>query len=52
MQSLANPDKYKLEGQALDNADVDGSNDGVTGNDALTIQKYLLKLINELPYKK
>ena len=56
MQSLANPNKYGLNGtdkshlteQGATNADVEGRN-GVTANDALAIQKYLLKLITSLP---
>jgi len=57
MQSLANPDKYGLTGsaekhltkQGKANADVTGNSNGLTSDDALTIQKYLLKLINKLP---
>jgi hypothetical protein len=52
MQSLANPNKYGYEGSdknaitdlGLANADVWNSGDGVTGQDALHIQKYLLGL--------
>jgi len=51
MQSLANPDRYTIEKQGRINADVDGSFDGMTSNDALTIQLYLLHRINELPDK-
>ncbi len=48
MQALSNPNKYGTEGTAsehitsagIKNADVDG--DGLTVNDALNIQKYLL----------
>ena len=58
MQSLANPDKYGLNGsenghiteQGRINADVEGS-DGITGNDALAIQMYLLDIIPTLPVK-
>ncbi|WP_296693298.1 dockerin type I domain-containing protein [Ruminococcus sp.] len=50
MQSLANPNKYGLEGtdehhitqKGIDCADVDNAGNGVTANDALKIQKYLL----------
>ena len=42
MQSLANPDKYVLDGIGRINADMDG--DGITNADALAIQKKLLKL--------
>ena len=48
MQSLANPDKYKLDEKASSAADVYG-NDGVTTQDALAIQLYLLHKIAELP---
>ncbi|MCR4794297.1 MAG: dockerin type I repeat-containing protein [Ruminococcus sp.] len=52
MQSLANPNKYGYEGSdknaitelGLANADVWNTGDGVTGEDALHIQKYLLGL--------
>ena len=54
LQSIANPDKYGLNGSSDDhitqkgslNADVVG-NDGVTASDALEIQKYTLKLISD-----
>ena len=42
MQTLANPDKYKLTEKGKVNADMDG--DGITNADALAIQKKLLKL--------
>ena len=56
MQSLANPNKYGLGGTSpmaitengVKQADIDISTVGITGNDALKIQKYLLKLINIL----
>ena len=56
MQTLANPNKYGINGtdnyhvtsQGAENADVDISTSGITGNDALKIQTYLLKLINSL----
>ncbi|MCR5600368.1 MAG: CotH kinase family protein [Ruminococcus sp.] len=56
MQSIANPDKYGLRGTEPSaitekgslQADVDISTKGVTGNDALKIQKYLLRLISSL----
>lgn len=58
MQALANPNKYGLNGsekshitgQGIKNADVIGNN-GMTTEDAGTIQKYLLNIITELPYK-
>ena len=42
MQSLANPDKYKLTPQGRKNADHDGN--GITNADALAVQKGLLGL--------
>ena len=48
MQSIANPDKYKLSAQGEKNADVEGSSDGVTNKDALKIQKFKLNLIDKL----
>ncbi|MBP5433542.1 leucine-rich repeat protein [Ruminococcus sp.] len=50
MQALANPDKYGLNGtaekhitlQGITNGDVDKSVTGITSNDALRIQEYLL----------
>nr|AEV59370.1 scaffoldin C [Ruminococcus flavefaciens] len=56
MQSLANPNKYGLNGsdskhiteQGKLSGDVDEEVKGLTSNDALKIQKYLLKLISEL----
>lgn len=52
MQSLANPDKFGVNGsdkhhitqQGQLNGDVDKSSKGITSNDALEIQKYLLGL--------
>lgn len=57
MQSLSNPDKYGLGGtsetaiteKGLKNADVAGNGDGITNNDALTIQKFKLNIIDKLP---
>lgn len=56
MQSLANPNKYGINGsdskhitaQGQLNGDVDEDVKGLTSNDALKIQKYLLKSIKEL----
>ncbi|MCQ2468917.1 MAG: leucine-rich repeat protein [Ruminococcus sp.] len=55
MQALANPAKYGLNGYADDhitaqgiiNADV-SDNDGMTNNDALTISKFMLGIIDAL----
>ena len=59
MQSLANPNKYGINGSDVHhitetgyaNSDVSGSNDGVTTGDAQAIQRYLLGLVKELPEK-
>ena len=58
MQTLANPNKYGLNGssknhiteQGLANADCDFKTEGLTNNDALAIQMFLLKM-GELPVK-
>ncbi len=47
MQSVSNPDKYKLSEKGEKNADVDGL-EGITNKDALKIQQYKLNLITEL----
>ncbi len=57
MQSLANPDKYGVNGsdenhitdKGLANADCCNAGDGVTTNDALAIQLYKLNIIKSLP---
>lgn len=49
MQFLANPSKYQITGQGKRNGDVNMSGDGITSSDAFAIQKFVLKLINELP---
>lgn len=56
MQYIANPSKYGVKGtdithiteKGLLNADVYGDGDGVTNTDALEIQKYILKIIDNL----
>lgn len=56
MQSLANPDKYGANGsdknritaQGEANGDVDTKSKGITANDALRIQEYLLKKVASL----
>lgn len=45
-QSLGNPDKYNLSAQGEKNADVTG-NDGVMPSDAVMIQAYDAKIIDE-----
>ncbi len=46
LQSLGNPDKYNLSAQGEKNADVTG-NDGVMPSDAVMIQAYDAKIIDE-----
>ena len=46
LQYIANGQKYALEEQGLINADVDGKA-GVTGSDAMEIQKYDAKVISK-----
>ena len=48
MQSIANPDKYKLSKMGEENADVYDSGTGVTNADALTIQRFKLGLIDDV----
>nr|AEV58521.1 scaffoldin C [Ruminococcus flavefaciens] len=40
LQSIATKDKYALKPQGAVNGDVEGNNDGITGADALRIQKW------------
>ncbi len=57
MQSIANPSVYGVTGsnanhitvQGNQNADVYEAGGGITNLDALSVQKYLLNLINQLP---
>jgi hypothetical protein len=61
MQALANPNKYGPDGtagskaitkQGQVNADVDTSTKGLTGDDAVLIQQYLLKKVSNLDPSK
>ena len=60
MQSIANPNKYGVGGtspsaiteKGVKHADVDTSTVGITGNDALKIQEFLLRLISSLEPSK
>ena len=61
MQALANPNKYGPDGtagtkaitkQGQINADVDTSTKGLTGDDAVLIQQYLLKKVSNLDPSK
>ncbi len=57
MQAIGNPDAYGVNGtekthiteQGKINADVSNTGDDLTNADALTIQKYLLHIIDKLP---
>lgn len=49
IQALGNKDKYALSKNGEDNADVFNRGDGVTGMDALSIQKLEAKMIDSLP---
>lgn len=49
MQTMANPSKYSMTEQGRANADVSESGNGITNSDALSIQKYCLSIITELP---
>lgn len=45
MQSLANPNKYKITKQGKINGDVDENGDGITPNDSFKIQQFVLGII-------
>ena len=57
MQAIGNPDTYgengtdknRITAQGAINGDVNDPGSGLTNSDALSIQKYLLKLISKLP---
>lgn len=49
MQSLANSDEFRLSSLGKLRADVENNGDGVTANDALTIQQYLADIVKEMP---
>ena len=49
LQAIGNPDKYSLDEQQLANADCYNPGDGLTGLDALAIQKIECGMISELP---
>ena len=58
MQAMANPNKYGEKGAdpthitetGMANADVDTSSEGITVNDAMVLQLYLLHSIDKIPY--
>lgn len=49
MQAVGNPDEYHLTPQGKYNADIFNHGDGITNNDALAIQQYLLGITDHLP---
>ncbi len=49
MAYVTNPQKYPMTSSAIKNCDVYQRGDGISINDAVSIQKYLTKLINKLP---
>ena len=49
LQYVANNKKYPLDSIAMQNADVYNRGDGVTGMDAVSIQKYDAGVLTELP---
>jgi len=49
LQYIANNQRYPLDPQGMINADVSGHNDGITGSDAIAIQKYDASVITSLP---
>ena len=53
LQSLANKDKYALTKEGARNGDVYNNGDGITANDALTIQKVDSRIykLEDLPLK-
>ena len=46
---LINNKKFTLSKQGLLNSDVQGSGNGINAQDAVTIQKYVIKSITKLP---
>lgn len=54
MQSLSNPDKYKLSERGIMNADVYNRGDGITSADALSIQEVQAQIISlsDLPLSR
>ncbi len=48
---LRNSKKYSLSAQGKKNADVQGNGNGINAQDAVAIQKYILKQIKALPVK-
>ena len=49
LQYIGNKDKFKLSPEGLNNADVFNRGDGITANDALSIQKLDAGIIDTLP---
>lgn len=49
LQYIANNQRYALTPQGMVNADVSGHGDGITGSDAIAIQKYDASVLTALP---
>ncbi len=49
VQHIGNRDQYSLSEEGMNNADVCDRGDGITGADALSIQKLLANMIDTLP---
>ncbi|MDE5946974.1 MAG: hypothetical protein K2G63_06715 [Oscillospiraceae bacterium] len=45
---VGNPEANPLDAQAIKNADVHNIGDGITANDALMVQQYIAKIIDNL----
>ncbi len=48
-QAMGNPDKYGLSEQGAANADCCDQGNGITGADALAIQKFVANIVDKLP---
>jgi len=46
---VGNPEKNPVKIQGITNGDIHNTGDGLTANDALTIQQYLAKIITKIP---
>lgn len=49
LQAIGNPDKYGLSEQGAKNADCCNVGDGITGLDALSVQRFEAEIIDSLP---
>ena len=46
---IVNPGKYNIPAQGIANADVIGNGNGINAQDAIAIQKYILRIVTALP---